>query len=151
MNLTHDMHRVERWADAHHPIWVDFIRIGLGIFILTKGIMFVQNTDAIYNIMRNSQFPWVSVGLAHYVAFAHLVGGLFIAIGLITRVAILFQIPVLLGAVFFVNAERGFYTENSELWVSLIVLALLIFFLIFGSGKISVDRLIRKPKRDWLY
>lgn len=151
MNLTQDMHRMEHWADTHHPIWIDFIRIGLGIFILTKGIMFVQNTDAIFNIMRNSEFPWVSVGLAHYVAFAHLVGGLFIAIGLITRVAILFQIPILLGAVFFVNAEKGFYTENSELWISLIVLAMLIFFLIFGSGKISVDHLIRKPKRDWLY
>ena len=151
MNLTHDMHQMEKWADTHHPIWIDFIRIGLGLFILAKGIMFVQDTDAIYNILRNSQFPWVSIGLAHYVAFAHLVGGLFIAIGMITRVAILFQIPILIGAVFFVNAERGFYTENSELWISLLVLALLIFFLIFGSGKISVDHLIRKPKRDWLY
>lgn len=151
MNLTHDIHQIDHWAKAHHPIWIDFLRIGLGIFILAKGIMFVQNTAAIHTILQNSEFPWVSIGLAHYVAFAHLVGGLLIAIGLITRVAILFQIPILLGAVFYVNAERGFYTENSELWVSLIVLALLVFFLIFGSGKFSVDHLIKKPKRDWLY
>jgi uncharacterized membrane protein YphA (DoxX/SURF4 family) len=101
--------------------------------------------------MRNSQFQWVSLGIAHYVAFAHLVGGLFIAMGLVTRVAILFQLPILIGAVFFINPQRGFYSENAELWSSIIVLLLLIFFLIWGSGKLSVDHLIRKPKRDWLY
>jgi putative oxidoreductase len=74
-----------------------------------------------------------------------------IAIGMITRVAILFQLPILIGAVFFINPERGFYSENTELWTSLIVLFLLVFFLIFGSGKYSIDRLIRKPKKDWLY
>jgi putative oxidoreductase len=151
MNLTHDMHRVENWADTHHPAWLDVIRVGLGVFLMVKGLMFVQNTDALFAILQKSQFPWVSIGLAHYVAFAHLVGGFLIAIGLLTRVAILFQIPILLGAVFFINPERGFYSENTELWSSVIVLILLIAFLVFGSGRYSVDRLIRKPKRDWLY
>lgn len=145
------MHRIEHWADAHHPVWVDFVRMALGIFLFLKGVMFIQDTQALQSIMSNSQFQWVSLGLAHYVAFAHLVGGLFIAMGLITRVAILFQIPILLGAVFFINPQRGFYSQNTELWSSLIVLILLIFFLIWGSGKLSVDRLIRKPTKDWLY
>lgn len=151
MNLTHDMNRVEHWADTHHPAWLDFMRMGLGIFLFIKGVMFIQDTDALFSIMQKSQFPWISIGLAHYVAFAHLVGGFFIAIGMITRVAILFQIPILLGAVFFINPERGFYSENTELWSSIIVLVLLIAFFIFGSGRYSVDHLIRKPKRDWLY
>ncbi|MFD2247817.1 DoxX family protein [Pontibacter ruber] len=151
MNLTHDMHRVERWADTHHPIWIDFIRIALGVYIFAKGIMFIQDTQALQHIMRNSQFEWVSFGMAHYVAFAHLVGGLLIAMGLLTRVAILFQLPILIGAVFFINPQRGFYSENTELWSSIIVLILLLFFLVWGSGRFSVDRLIRKPKRDWLY
>ena len=151
MNLTQDLHRVERWADAHHPMWLDFIRAALGIFLMIKGIIFLGDSEALFAILRKSQFPWVSIGLAHYVGFAHLVGGLFIAIGLITRVAILFQLPILLGAVFFINPERGFYSENAELWSSIIVLILLIVFLIYGSGRYSVDRLIRKPKKDWLY
>ncbi|MBD1397538.1 DoxX family protein [Pontibacter sp. JH31] len=151
MNLSQDMNRIEHWADTHHPVWVDFVRMALGIFIFMKGIMFIQDTEALQNIMRNSQFQWVSFGLAHYVAFAHLVGGLFIAMGLVTRIAILFQIPILLGAVFFINPQRGFYSENAELWSSIIVLILLIFFLVWGSGRLSVDHLIRKPKRDWLY
>jgi putative oxidoreductase len=151
MNLSQDMHRIEHWADAHHPAWVDFVRMALGIFLFMKGVMFIQDTQALQNIMSNSQFQWVSFGIAHYVAFAHLVGGLLIAMGLITRVAILFQLPILLGAVFFINPQRGFYSENAEMWSSLIVLVLLIFFFVWGSGKYSVDRLIRRPQNDWLY
>lgn len=146
MNLTHDMHRMERWADAHHPVWVDFFRIVTGLFIFAKGIMFIQNTEALYRIMENSQFPWVSFGLAHYVAFAHLVGGILIAIGLITRIAILFQLPIVLGAVLFVNSQSGFYSENSELWLSLLVLVALVVLLVFGSGKFSVDHVLEERK-----
>ena len=43
--------------------------------------------------------------VAHYVVVAHLLGGFLIAIGLLTRVAVVSQIPVLLGAVFIVNAR----------------------------------------------
>ncbi|PVY37919.1 DoxX family protein [Pontibacter virosus] len=151
MNLTQDMHRIEHWADTHHPVWVDFLRMALGIFLFVKGVMFIQDTEALQSIMRNSQFQWVSFGMAHYVAFAHLVGGLLIAMGLVTRIAILFQIPILVGAVFFINPQRGFYSENTELWSSIIVLILLIVFLILGSGRLSVDNLISRPERDILY
>ncbi|SIT76962.1 DoxX family protein [Pontibacter indicus] len=151
MNLTQDMHRIEHWADTHHPVWVDFVRMALGIFLFVKGVMFIQDTEALQNIMRDSQFQWVSFGMAHYVAFAHLVGGLLIAMGLVTRIAILFQIPILLGAVFFINPQRGFYSENTELWSSIVVLILLFVFLILGSGRLSVDNLISRPERDVLY
>lgn len=151
MNLTQDMHRIEHWANTHHPVWVDFVRMALGIFLFVKGVMFIQDTEALQNIMRDSQFQWVSFGMAHYVAFAHLVGGLLIAMGLVTRIAILFQIPILLGAVFFINPQRGFYSENTELWSSIVVLILLFVFLILGSGRLSVDNLISRPERDVLY
>ena len=151
MNLSHNMHHMEHWADMHHPLWLDFIRIGLGIFIFIKGVMFIQDTTALMDIMRKSQFPWVSVGLAHYVALAHLAGGAMIAMGLKTRAAIIFQLPILIGAVFFINPTRGFYSENTELWSSIIVLLLLVFFLIFGSGRFSIDRAISKSEKDWLY
>ncbi|QCR21496.1 DoxX family protein [Pontibacter sp. SGAir0037] len=151
MNLSRDMHTLEHWADTHHPLWIDFLRIGLGLFIFIKGVFFIQDTGAIQNLLGQNQFGWLSLGLAHYVAFAHLVGGILIAIGLVTRVAILFQLPILIGAVFFINSLRGFSAGNVELWISVLVLALLIFFFIFGSGRFSVDHLIRKPETDILY
>ncbi|GAB3663511.1 DoxX family protein [Echinicola sediminis] len=133
--------KIESWADTHHPRWIDFIRVALGLFILYKGIRFIADTSALMEIMSNSDLQFFNLALAHYVAFAHLVGGLMIAFGLLTRFAIVFQIPILIGAVFFVNINQGFLSasNNLEFEVSLIVLVLLIVFLIYGSGKFSLD------------
>src|SRR5262249_46589413 len=130
--------KIEDWGDRHHPKWLDVLRILLGLVIFLKGVQYVGNTDALVQMMDNSKFPWVSFGLAHYVAFAHLVGGLLIMMGLITRFAIVCQLPILIGAVIFINAQKGFFSEhNSELSFSLIVLFLLLFFFVEGSGPLS--------------
>ena len=136
--------KIEFWGDAHQSKWIAILRILLGVVIFFKGIYFIQNTDEIYNMIAHSAVAIYAVFLAHYVAMAHLMGGVLIAIGLVTRIAILFQIPVLLGAIFFVNAEKGFYTIHSELELSIVILALLIFFLIFGSGNLSADKFMTK-------
>lgn len=129
--------KIERWGDTHHPYWIDIVRFGLGLFLFVKGIGFIQDTDSLLALIKSPNHAFWALILAHYVAFAHLVGGIMIAIGLMTRTAILFQLPILLGAVFFINISHGVY--DSELWQSLIVLALLITFLILGSGKLSAD------------
>ncbi len=138
--------KIEHWADAHHPQWIDFVRIILGLFILYKGILFISDTEALLSIMKSADLQFVNLGLAHYVAFAHLVGGILIAMGLLTRFAILFQIPILLVAVFLVNTQQGFLsvTNNLEFGISLIVLILLITFLVYGSGRFSVDSWMKK-------
>lgn len=139
--------KIDDWSHKHHPKWLDVLRFLLGAVIFIKGYFFIKNTDALVTIMTNSKFPWVSLILAHYVAFAHLVGGFMIAIGLLTRIAILFQLPVLIGAVIFVNAQRGFFSENSELMFSVIILFMLIFFFIYGSGPLSVDESWNKDEK----
>lgn len=133
--------KIEHWGDTHHPKWIDILRIALGLVILYKGILFISNTDALLQLMENADLQFVNLGVAHYVAFAHLMGGFLIAIGLVTRFAIIFQIPILLGAVFLVNVQQGFLSvaNNLEFGLSLVVLILLIGFLIMGSGKWSVD------------
>jgi uncharacterized membrane protein YphA (DoxX/SURF4 family) len=138
--------KIEHWADAHHPKWIDFIRVILGLFIFYKGILFISNTDALLEIMKSADLQFVNLGLAHFVAFAHLVGGILIAMGLVTRLAIGFQIPILLGAVLFVNSQEGFLsvTNNLEFGVSLAVLILLVVFFIYGSGKFSVDHWMKR-------
>jgi putative oxidoreductase len=138
--------KIEHWADSHHPQWIDFVRILLGLFILYKGILFISDTGALLSMMKSVDLQFVNLGLAHYVAFSHLVGGILIAMGLLTRIAILFQIPILLGAVFLVNIQNGLIavSNNLEFEFSVIVLILLIVFLIFGSGKFSVDNWMKR-------
>jgi putative oxidoreductase len=74
------------------------------------------------------------VMLSNYVAFAHLLGGALLTLGLLTRFACLLQIPILLGAVFLVNATGNFLQPFSELYLSILVLLLLVYFLIVGNG-----------------
>lgn len=140
------IHKVEVWGDTHQSKWFSLIRVLLGMIILFKGINFIQNTDAISTMIANSSVSFYAVGMAHIVALAHLMGGLLIILGLLTRVAVSFQIPILLGAVIFINAQRGFFSMESELGISLLVLGLLFFFLIYGSGSYSVDEFMKKHK-----
>lgn len=139
--------RIEHWGDVHHAKWLDMVRIVLGLLILSKGISFISDTDAQMDwLVQNSRYQFsglMAMAIIHIVAFAHLVGGFLIAIGLVTRFACVVQIPILLGAIFFVNLTRGFSPLNSELWLSIIVLMLLILFWVVGSGPYSVDHWMR--------
>lgn len=143
--------KIERWGDLHTTKALDIIRMGLGILIFAKGIALVSNTGALQELLlQNNVFGFsglmASVAI-HIAGFIHLVGGILIAIGLLTRFAAVMQLPILLVAVFFVNFSRGFSMLNSELWLSLIVLLLLVMFWITGSGPYSVDQQMKKKPR----
>ena len=79
-----------------------------------------------------------------YTEGKEVVGGFFIVIGLFTRWAALIQIPILLGAVFFVNVPKGIFAGQSELGLSIIILLLLCFFFVEGGGPISMDDYFRR-------
>ena len=144
--------KIEHWGDVHHAKWLDVLRMVLGVIILMKGIAFVSNTESLRELfVQNRVYSFsglIAMALTHIIAFIHLVGGLLIILGLVTRFAVVIQIPILLGAVFFVNISRGFTPLNSELWLSIIVLMLLILFWVIGSGPYSVDYWMKRhPSR----
>ncbi|TKC04728.1 DoxX family protein [Pedobacter polaris] len=140
--------KVEHWGDAHHAKWLDVVRIVLGLIIFSKGIALISDTGQQQELLlKNSVFGFSEMiaSLAiHIIAFAHLVGGILITIGLVTRFAVVIQIPILVCAILFVNISNGFSALNSELWLSLIVLCLLVLFWVIGSGPFSVDHQIRR-------
>ncbi len=132
--------KIEVWSDKHHFLLLDLGRMLLGTIIFLKGLQFVSDISVLDSLIRNSKLEFVSFLAAHYVACAHLVGGILISIGLITRVAIVFQIPILIGAVFFINPLSGFQNLNSELSFAILILLGLLFYLVYGSGHHSADR-----------
>ena len=146
MNL---LHRIEYWGDHHHPKLLDIIRIVLGIFLFYKGIDFLRNMSALMGLMANttpfSSFAFILAG--HYTAFAHIVGGSMLVLGLFTRFACLIQIPILIGAIIFVNTSRDMLQPYSELFLSILVLLLLIYFLVVGNGPWSL-KLKEEKKRE---
>ncbi|HEY8396976.1 MAG TPA: DoxX family membrane protein [Flavihumibacter sp.] len=136
MNL---LHRIELWGDRHHPRWMDIVRIALGIFLCIKGVQFVYNMSTLLARV-DAQLPmpeFALVVLGHYVFVAHLLGGILLILGAYTRIASLIQIPILLGAIFFVNT-RAIWNPFPELIISLIVLLLLVYFLVAGDGPWSI-------------
>lgn len=142
--------KIEHWGDVHQTKWLDFLRIILGLVIFGRGVSFISDTTTLQNLItENNIFGFSSVLISmaiHIVAFAHLVGGILIMLGLVTRFAVVIQIPILLFAVFFVNLTKGFSMLNSELWLSIIVLFMLILFWIVGSGPLSVDEGLKNKK-----
>jgi len=75
-----------------------------------------------------------------------LVGGTMIFLGLLTRLAAILLLPIVFGAIFFVNILNPFF--NAELWLSILVMALLILFIIIGSGPLSLDRFLSNYRQS---
>ena len=141
MNLVH---KIEHWGDTHHPKALDILRIVLGVFLLVKGITFMENTAYLRSIINDQNIinvsPDMLMILVYYVAFAHMVGGILIAMGILTRLGCIIQIPILVGAVFL----TGIFQEpiNAMLWPSVTALVLLVLFTILGSGPWSLDKVL---------
>lgn len=144
----YSLRKIESWADHHHPKWIDFLRILLGLILIIKGIAFIGNKDEVILMIRTSSFEFLSIVIAHYVITAYLVGGFAVTLGFFTRFAVLFQIPAVIGAIIFIDIHKGLFALNSELVYSVLILFLLLFFLFYGSGNYSVDYYLRKIKED---
>ena len=142
------LHRVGHWGERHHPKWVDIVRISLGLFLCFKGIQFPDHMSALLNkVPLLSGNGFVMVMLGHYIVFAHLLGGILLMAGVLTRFACLIQIPILLGAIIFVNSSGQLFHPFSELPVSIIVLLLLVYFLIAGNGSLSLSKYLDEPEK----
>jgi uncharacterized membrane protein YphA (DoxX/SURF4 family) len=140
--------RVVDWIARHREVGLDIVRIYLGIGLFVRGILFIAESQGVEALVDLSTFSMASAALAHYVSFAHLVGGLMLAAGLLTRLAALIQIPVLVGAVFLVHLQEGLLSANQSLEFSALVLFLLVVTFVFGSGPWSADRYVFEREPD---
>lgn len=136
--------RMNSMAHANQPVLLLIIRVVLGILLIFKGITFLSNAEELESLIRGSRFKAGTTFLVTYITFAHLFGGTFIVIGLLTRWVVLLQMPVLVGAVLFFSHSSDIFSIGSEFWLSLFVLLLLIFFAFEGGGQISMDRFLKK-------
>ncbi len=127
---------LNKWANAHTYYPLDILRVMLGAFLFYKGIYFMSNLQELLVLYEPFNSYADGMIMVHYIAPVHFVGGSLIAFGLLTRWAIIAQLPVLLGAIL-INFMGDLNAIN--LTLSMTVIALCIFFLFYGSGKHSVD------------
>ena len=128
------------------PRWLTIVRIALGLILFWKGINFLHNSSDLQlmlqrmpNSVINKNTEWI----AFLISYINLLGGLLIVVGLFTKTSSIIQIPILIGAVFFVNTSHGLNLTTFELVLSAIILILLILFSIKGSGYLSADEYFR--------
>lgn len=141
------LHQLEKWSTTHHPRWLVFLRVALGICLFIKGISFLSDSVYLKSLLTESSLGVLPEWLILLITWAHLIAGFLIIIGLLTRWASLLLIPVLLAAVIFINAPQGILAPGSEFGISLVVLLLLIFFFIEGGGPLSLDNFFKKNPR----
>src|ERR1044071_6715659 len=99
------MQRFIPWAESRRDLWLDCVRIYLGLGLFARGLLLITNTSTGYfvDMLQRAGQPWLLTGLLlHYVMLAHFLAGLMLTIGFPTRIAALVQIPILAGAVFVV-------------------------------------------------
>lgn len=128
--------KLNKWANSHAYYPIDIIRIALGVFLIYKGISFIKDSSHLEELLVGLDDFSVMVWMVHYVGMFHFVGGIMLIFGLLTRVVLIAQLPIFIGAVtinFFSVFQAQSFAE------ALIVLVVSLFFILYGSGKHSVD------------
>jgi uncharacterized membrane protein YphA (DoxX/SURF4 family) len=142
MTITHKISALE----DRYPVYFLILRVALGMILAIRGIYFLTAIQPLYSVIKASRLGELNMdmSLALIVCWVHTLGGTFIILGLLTRISIWAQIPIVLGAVIFINLNSGLPHTFQDLLLSLLVLMLLLVFAITGGGKISMDNYSKK-------
>lgn len=136
--MTTKIEQCQQWVENHRDVLFDCIRIYLGFGIFFKGLYFLMNPELFRQFTGAGAQGWVGT-MAPAVPYIHIFGGLLLGLGVLTRVAAFVQLPVLLGAVFYVNLPHMIDTESREaVEFSSLVLFLMVLICLRGAGPLSV-------------
>jgi uncharacterized membrane protein YphA (DoxX/SURF4 family) len=132
------------WTHNHPDAFLDLVRVFLGVALFLKAIFFMMHRDELIQVIeRSGTWSIFPITLAHYVIPAHLVGGILLALGLLTRWAALAQLPMLIAAVFYVYMPNMLAIEGRQNFeFSSLVLFLLLLTAAFGAGKWSLEHVM---------
>jgi putative oxidoreductase len=141
MNLTY---QIRKW-DITYPLWFTIFRVMLGLCLAIRGIYFLNNVQSLQEVIENSSLNTLDLSLllAMIITWIHILGGTLIILGLLTRIAVWAQLPILLGAIIFIN-KNGMALTHADLLFTLFILVLLVLFALEGGGKNSMDHYLKK-------
>ena len=138
MGLMHQTYQ----TGENVPKWIFILRIVVGLSLIIKAFHFFNNPVILENSFANSGFLHSTAFLIPIVPWINLIGGILLVVGLFTRLAAAVQIPLMFGAVLFVNLKD---TATSDLPFSFLILVLVVVFSFIGGGHLSLDNAYRKP------
>jgi len=81
------------------------------------------------------------------IALAEFIGGILLIIGILTRVTGSVFAVILLGAIFHIRWENGFFVSQGGWEWDLVMLAAVLTIIVAGPGRISISHLVKKIPR----
>jgi len=78
------------------------------------------------------------------IALAEFIGGIFLIVGVLTRITGSVFAVILLGAIFHIRWENGFFISQGGWEWDLIMLSAVLAIIVAGPGKISISHIAKK-------
>jgi uncharacterized membrane protein YphA (DoxX/SURF4 family) len=127
-----------------------FVRLATGLIFFTQGVL--KFTDPNMGVLRFTRIglPWPGF-TAHFVGTFEILCGALVLIGLFTRLAAIPLLVVISTAIAttklpeLVHAGQGFWFMVSDARTDLAMLCSLVFLLLAGPGRWSLDARLKEP------
>jgi putative oxidoreductase len=81
------------------------------------------------------------------IALAELIGGILLVVGVLTRITGAVFAVILLGAIFHIRWDNGFFVSKGGWEWDLVMLTVVLAIIAAGPGRISISHLVRKIPR----
>lgn len=81
------------------------------------------------------------------IALAELIGGILLVIGILTRISAAIFSMILLGAIFHIRWENGFFISQGGWEWDLAMLAVTLSIIVAGPGRASISHIVKKIPR----
>ena len=81
------------------------------------------------------------------IALAEFIGGIFLIAGVLTRITGVVFSVILLGAIFHIRWENGFFVSKGGWEWDLVMLAAMLAVIVTGPGRASIAHLVKKVPR----
>ena len=81
------------------------------------------------------------------IALAEFIGGILLVAGIFTRITSTVFSIILLGAIFHIRWENGFFVSKGGWEWDLVMLAAVLAIMVAGPGRISISHLVKKVPR----
>ena len=142
---------IELKTNNTNPTWIALIRIVLGMLLIWKGLLFTQDAGELQvAILRTGvgEYAGFLDVIAAAVSILTLVSGIFIMVGLFTRIVSYIQLAMIFLGISFIYST-GIERNSFEMISTIIILSLLVLIASKGSGSISFDKAIEKNSNDY--
>jgi uncharacterized membrane protein YphA (DoxX/SURF4 family) len=145
MNIVH-IAEVQKRGNRRPADAVELgIRIIAGLFLILDGMHILTHITQLEDLLKSVMSVPKAAFLVYYIGVIHLLGGVFVILGLLTRLIILLQVPAILAEMYYINAP-GSFLGSWEIVASSIILILLVIIFSTGSGKFSMDYYRKRNK-----